>query len=170
MPWNQTFVHTSGPIKGDWQDSVPVAPLILAFVYNLFATFYVFLNARPVHSILEGIVDFLVWAVLIPGVVLAAWGGAFNLWTSPTVGAGGMIICDMDRNALSRECFPELYQIGELELAGVVFAIPSTTVHIASNLTLPAGLGLYTLSFLYMAVWKGARGAGSAPGDRISQD
>lgn len=93
-------------------------------MYNLFATFYVFLNARPVHSILEGIVDFLVWAVLIPGVVLAAWGGAFNLWTSPTVGAGGMIICDMDRNALSRECFPELYQIGELELAGVVFAIP----------------------------------------------
>lgn len=28
MPWNQNFIHTSGPSKGDWQDSVPVAPVI----------------------------------------------------------------------------------------------------------------------------------------------
>lgn len=82
------------------------------------------MNARPVHSIVEGIVDFLVWTVLIPGVVFAAWGGVFNLWTSPSVSAGGMVICDVGRNALSRECFPALYQIGELELAGVVFATP----------------------------------------------
>ncbi|KAL1970189.1 hypothetical protein VTN77DRAFT_6594 [Rasamsonia byssochlamydoides] len=129
MPWNQNFVHTNGPIKGDWQDSIPVVPLGLAFVYNLFATIYVLWNAQPVHSIFEGIVDFLIWAALIPGVVFAAWGGVFNLWTSATVEANGMVYCDMDMNALSRWCFPALYQIGELELAGVVFAIPVWLMH-----------------------------------------
>jgi hypothetical protein len=77
-----------------------------------------------VYPILEGIVDFLIWSVLVPGVVLAAWGGAFNLWHSPTAGAGGMILCDLAINASSRECYPQLYQVGELELAGIIFAIP----------------------------------------------
>jgi hypothetical protein len=27
IPWNENFVHTNGPSKGDWQDSIPVAPV-----------------------------------------------------------------------------------------------------------------------------------------------
>lgn len=37
--------------------------------------------------------------------------------------AGSMVVCDTGMNMFSKECNPELYQIGDLELAGVVFAI-----------------------------------------------
>lgn len=26
-PWEENFVHTKGPAKGDWQDGVPIAPV-----------------------------------------------------------------------------------------------------------------------------------------------
>jgi hypothetical protein len=77
-----------------------------------------------VHRAVEGVIDFLIWAALIPGIIFAIWGGVFNLWQRPSIESNGMVICDVGMNALSRECFPELYHIGELELAGIVFAIP----------------------------------------------
>lgn len=85
---------------------------------------YVSRAAQPVPWALESVMDFLVWAGLIPGILFATWGGVFNLWRRPSIESNGMVICDTVVNAYSRECFPELYRIGELELTGIVFAIP----------------------------------------------
>lgn len=27
QPWNMTFVHAKSPIKGDWQDALPIIPV-----------------------------------------------------------------------------------------------------------------------------------------------
>jgi hypothetical protein len=80
-------------------------------------------TARPVPWALESVIDFLVWAALIPGILFAAWGGVFNLWQKPSIQSNGTVVCGTGMNAYSRECFPELYHIGELELAGIVFAL-----------------------------------------------
>lgn len=97
--------------------------LALSFIYNIFHTIHVLWRAKPVHALVNGIVDFLVWAVLIPGIIFAAWGGAFHLWRQPVIEPGGEVLCDIAQNVFSRECYPELYRIGELELGGIVFGI-----------------------------------------------
>ena len=86
------------------------------------------------HPLIDAIVDFLVWALLVPAVTFATWGGSFRLWrtadssmgASGTTGAPGtasegIMLC-MGANALSRECFPALYRIGGLELGGVILS------------------------------------------------
>ncbi|KAH8704751.1 hypothetical protein BGW36DRAFT_392538 [Talaromyces proteolyticus] len=121
--WNRTFVHTSGSVRGDWQDGIPIGPLTLAFLYNIGTAVYVFYTGRAVHLAIELVVDFLVWAALVPGLIFSIWGGTFRLWHRATV-SSNMVMCNSGTNALSRECFPELYHIGFLELAGILLAIP----------------------------------------------
>lgn len=77
---------------------------------------------RSMHTLLLIVLDFIIWGLLIPSITFATWGGSFRLWTSSPLSDGsGAIFCS-GLNAFSRECFPELYTIGTLELAGVVFA------------------------------------------------
>lgn len=90
-------------------------------MFNFLAAYYSLWYAKPVHAVLAASTDLLVWAVLIPGVVFAAWGGTFNLWQSPIIEPAGELLCTNKMNIFAAECFPALYQIGGLELAGVVF-------------------------------------------------
>ncbi|KAL2002630.1 hypothetical protein VTN02DRAFT_6338 [Thermoascus thermophilus] len=129
QPWEENFVHTKGPARGDWQDGVPIAPLALSFTSNILHTIHVLWRAKPVPALASGIVDLLVWALLIPGIVFAAWGGAFRLWRRPVVEQpGGAVLCDVAQNVFSRACYPELYRIGGLELGGIVCGVLVWTV------------------------------------------
>ncbi|KAL1845469.1 hypothetical protein Plec18167_008895 [Paecilomyces lecythidis] len=122
-PWQENFFHSTGS-PGDWQDGFPIAPLLLSFLFNIMNSFYVFKTATPFRGLVTGIFDFLVWAILIPAVTFSAWAGVFNIWKQPTMAmSGSMVICDSGMNMFSKECNPELYKIGSLELAGIVFSI-----------------------------------------------
>lgn len=68
--------------------------------------------------------DFLVWVILGPAVVCAAWGGTFHAWQlhKAVESKGGKeVVCTGKTNeSQSIECFlPALYKIGRLELGGV---------------------------------------------------
>ncbi|OKL55711.1 hypothetical protein UA08_09073 [Talaromyces atroroseus] len=78
---------------------------------------------------MEAIVDFLIWASLMPGLLFATWGGVFNVWQRAVAGSG-MIMCDSSPDFFSKVCSPELYRIGALELAGIVFAVPVLMLHV----------------------------------------
>ena len=65
--------------------------------------------------------DLLVWVLLIPSIVFAIAGGIFWSWADVTRGQNGEIDCGFTFNAFSPECSPIVYQIGRMEIAGVVF-------------------------------------------------
>lgn len=67
--------------------------------------------------------DGLILVTFVPGIVFSLLGDAFRLWTVPVIGPNGEILCDEHMNMWSAACFPELYQIGALELAGVILSI-----------------------------------------------
>lgn len=80
-------------------------------------------TSKAIPFVIEAVIDFFVWATLVPGLVFATWGGVFNVWQKATV-VSGMIMCTPTNNYFSKECFPELYPVGMLELAGITFAVP----------------------------------------------
>ncbi|QKX58912.1 uncharacterized protein TRUGW13939_06040 [Talaromyces rugulosus] len=130
-PWNRTFEHTSGPVRGDWQDGISIAPLALAILHNSYTAVYTAYTARKIPCSVELVMDFLIWAALLPGLIFSIWGGTFNVWRGEQ-GQLAMTLCESGMNAetWSRECFMELYHIGSLELAGIVFAIPLWAMHV----------------------------------------
>ena len=67
--------------------------------------------------------DLFLWIVLIPAITLPAWGGTFNLWGKQIDLIDDVPACSNGVDTLTKACYPDLYQIGELELAGVVFSI-----------------------------------------------
>ncbi|EED23555.1 conserved hypothetical protein [Talaromyces stipitatus ATCC 10500] len=127
--WNHNLEHIHGPEKGDWQDGIPIAPLALAFLYNTCTTIYAVKKGKGVpYHILEVLIDFLILSALAAALVFAIWGGVFNVWStaSTMMGPSGMmmVMCDESSNAFSRECFPELYPLGLIEIAAIGFAVP----------------------------------------------
>ena len=101
----------------------------MAFLYNTFTSIYAMRTAKRVPYVLELTIDFLVWAALVPALVFATWGGVFNVWETATTtmdpnSSGMVVMCDMSTNFWSRECFPDLYPMGLIEIAGIGFGIP----------------------------------------------
>ncbi|EEA28076.1 conserved hypothetical protein [Talaromyces marneffei ATCC 18224] len=127
--WNRNLEHINGPNKGDWQDGVPIAPLAVAFLYNTFTSIYAVRTAKRVPYVLELIMDFVIWAALVPALVFAIWGGVFNVWQTATTtmdpnSSMMMVMCDVSTNFWSRECFPDLYPMGLLEIGAIAFGVP----------------------------------------------
>jgi hypothetical protein len=91
---------------------------VIALLYYFGTTIYMFRATSPVHPAINIGVDFVIWALLIPAITFAAWGGLFNVWR-PAVKTDGEVICDIF-NVLARECSPILYSVGGLELGAVV--------------------------------------------------
>lgn len=85
---------------------------------------YAIKTANRVPYIIEAVVDFLVWAALVPALVFATWGGVFNVWQRAVGDSSGIVMCNLGLNIFSKECWPELYSIGMAELAGIAFAVP----------------------------------------------
>lgn len=57
---------------------------------------------------------------LVPTIALSALGSAFLLWT-PLPPDVLDIVCNQE-NKFTRPCFPELYRLGSLELAAIIFS------------------------------------------------
>jgi len=127
-PWNDNFVHIIGP-SWDWQDALPIVPLAFSFLYNVSTTVYVLWRARPVRHLLHIAVDLVLWMVLIPAIILPAWGGTFNLWGKQIDLSDDVPACSDGADTFTKACYPNLYQIGELELAAVVFSIAVWIMH-----------------------------------------
>ncbi|KAN0076100.1 hypothetical protein V8E54_007370 [Elaphomyces granulatus] len=127
-PWNDNFVHIIGP-SWDWQDTLPIVPLAVSFLYNIFTTVYVLWREKLVHHLLHIAVDLFLWIVFIPAITLPAWGGTFNLWGKQIDLIDDVPACSNGVDTLTKACYPDLYQIGELELAGVVFSIVVWIMH-----------------------------------------
>ncbi|KAL3709830.1 hypothetical protein TMatcc_003621 [Talaromyces marneffei ATCC 18224] len=132
--WNRNLEHINGPNKGDWQDGVPIAPLAVAFLYNTFTSIYAVRTAKRVPYVLELIMDFVIWAALVPALVFAIWGGVFNVWQTATTtmdpnSSMMMVMCDVSTNFWSRECFPDLYPMGLLEIGAIAFGVPVWIFH-----------------------------------------
>jgi len=119
--WDQNFFHAEGPSHGDWQDGMPIGALLFAFLADLAITVYTVRSTKSLHPLINMVVDFLVWGLLIPAVTFAIWGGLFRVWQPAIPDEDGEIVCGI-WNVFARECSPVLYTVGGLELGGVVFA------------------------------------------------
>jgi hypothetical protein len=97
--------------------------LALAILHNSYTAVYAAYAARKIPYSVELVMDFLIWAALLPGLIFSIWGGTFNVWRAEGSQLA-MILCESGLITWSRECFMEVYHIGSLELAGIVFAIP----------------------------------------------
>lgn len=64
--------------------------------------------------------DVTVLIGLVPTIALSALGSAFLLWT-PLPPDVLDIVCNQE-NKFTRLCFPELYRLGSLELAAIIFS------------------------------------------------
>ncbi|KAK2807336.1 hypothetical protein FQN50_005491 [Emmonsiellopsis sp. PD_5] len=131
-PWKRNFVHmnTPTPAPGAWQDGLPIAPLLLSVFFNTISSIYTLTRGKLAHPTFKLTADFLVCAFLIPAMALVISGGAFRLWRPTVKSAGNSITCT-EENVFARECFPELYRVGSMELAGLGFAGATWLLHLS---------------------------------------
>jgi len=129
---NANFINLSGP--GDWNDGLALAPVVLALLYNPLTLFHhlVLRDGKPAHPALHVAVDLLLWAMLVPSIIVAVGGGIFWYWTAgvPSTNNGGVIDCGFSFNAFAPECSPVAYSIGRMEIAGIVFAFLLFVIHL----------------------------------------
>lgn len=140
--WNANFFHNKGPNRGDWTDGMPLGPLVFAFLYHASVLIHaqiqksrgtdVSLGATASLSQLSLIVHTagptLVLLSLFASLLLAIYGSLFRFWQPAVRTQNGLLICNM-LNIFSRECQPTLYDIGSLQIAGIVFGILVWILH-----------------------------------------
>jgi hypothetical protein len=80
-----------------------------------------FRKSRPIHPGIRIVLDLIVWGLSVPAIVFAIASGIFWYWTPAIPSSDGTIDCTFFFNQWSQECNPVAYQIGHLEIAGVVF-------------------------------------------------
>ncbi|KAK2793497.1 hypothetical protein FQN52_001083 [Onygenales sp. PD_12] len=129
-PWKRNFVHMNTLAPGAWQDGLPIAPLLLSVLFNTISSIYTLTRGKLAHPTFKLTADFLVWAFLIPAMALVIWGGAFRLWRPTVKSADNSITCT-EENLFAHECFPELYRMGSMELAGLGFAGATWLLHLS---------------------------------------
>ncbi|KAK2750674.1 hypothetical protein FQN57_002747 [Myotisia sp. PD_48] len=135
----------SVPISGKLQDGIPILPLGLSILINFGLAFYTFLRRRPPHLGIQLGLDLSICTGLVPAVILSAWAGTFRLW-KPTVTNGTNFVMCNEENKYARECFPVLYDLGSLQLAGVIFACACWLLHFS--------FFLYTIYTCQTLGWK----------------
>lgn len=118
--WDAHFEHTDKSVtKGDWQDGLPLASLVIVVCWNVGSALWSLKSGRRVHAGVNLGVDSIVWALLVPGLVFSVWGGLFRFWDIKGDGTGD---CSETVNEFTTKCSPEVLKIGRVELAAVVFA------------------------------------------------
>ena len=80
-----------------------------------------FRKKRPIHPAIRISLDLIVWGLSVPALVFGVLGGIFWYWTDALPSADGTTDCSFFFNAWSQQCSPVAYQIGRLEIAGLVF-------------------------------------------------
>ncbi|OAG38170.1 hypothetical protein AYO21_07630 [Fonsecaea monophora] len=142
--WNANFFHNTGPNRGDWTDGMPLGPLTFAFVYHAIvlgqqrrqqnSRSTEDSSLRPSLSrrglIIHTTVPILVLLSLLPGLLLAGYGSLFRVWQPAVRTQSGILVCNM-LNIFTRECAPTLYDIGNLQLAGIAFGTVVWSLHFA---------------------------------------
>ncbi|RMZ88026.1 hypothetical protein DV736_g4744, partial [Chaetothyriales sp. CBS 134916] len=120
--WNANFFHTAGPIRGDWTDGLPLGPLGLALISTLAMLLYTVIKRKspsPTRATVALYAFILIF--LAPSLVLSGVGSLFRFWQPPAVASqSGVIRCNLT-NIFTRQCQPVLYQVGRLQIAGLVF-------------------------------------------------
>lgn len=132
--WNKNFFHTTGPNRGDWTDGMPLAPLTVAALYHgivsvqarvqkaqrsQVSTGYGVSLSRS-SLIVQTAIPCLILLSLLPALLLAAYGSLFRFWRPAVRTQSGILVCNM-LNIFARECEPTLYDIGNLQIAGITF-------------------------------------------------
>ncbi|KIX04002.1 uncharacterized protein Z518_07555 [Rhinocladiella mackenziei CBS 650.93] len=134
--WNSNFFHNAGPNRGDWTDGMPIGPLAFAFLYHAAALIYTrspksrgsgsnasvsSLSSLSRRSLLiHTTIPVLVLLSLLPALLLAGYGSLFRFWQPAKRTQSGILQCSM-LNVFTRECSPVFYDIGALQIAGIVF-------------------------------------------------
>lgn len=140
--WNANFFHNKGPNRGDWTDGMPLGPLVFAFLYHASVLVHaqiqksrgtdVSLGATaslsPLSLIIHTAGPTVVLLSLFASLLLAAYGSLFRFWQPAVRTQNGLLICNM-LNIFSKECQPTLYDIGNLQIAGIVFGILVWILH-----------------------------------------
>lgn len=80
-----------------------------------------FRKSRLIHPGISLVLDMLVWGMSVPALVFAIVSGIFWYWTPAIASNDGSIDCTFFFNYWSQECNPVAYQIGKLEIAGLIF-------------------------------------------------
>ncbi|KAI4140967.1 MAG: hypothetical protein LQ340_007759 [Diploschistes diacapsis] len=127
---NDNFTNTQG--TGDWSDGLCLAPIIFSLLYNPIALVMhlLFRNKRPIHPAIRIGLDLVVWGLSVPAIVFGILGGVFWYWTQAIPNADGSIDCTFFFNTWSETCTPVAYQIGRLEIAGLVLLFFIFIIHI----------------------------------------
>ena len=142
--WNKNFFHSTGPNRGDWTDGMPLGPLMFAVLYHGIillqgriqkvqrsdvSTGYGASLGRP-SLMIHTAVPCLVLLSLLPALLLAAYGSLFRFWRPAMHTQSGILVCNM-LNIFAQECEPTLYDIGNLQIAGITFGTLVWITHFA---------------------------------------
>ncbi|MCJ1450046.1 hypothetical protein MMC28_000374 [Mycoblastus sanguinarius] len=113
----------------DWTDGLPLAPVLLALIYNpLYLFLLVRRHGRPIHPGWHVAVDLLIWGLAIPAIVFSVGVGWFWVWQPVILDVDGFVPCD-DWNYWSEECQPLIYTLGRMEIAANVFLAFILIIH-----------------------------------------
>jgi hypothetical protein len=132
--WSAHFIHDSGPIRGDWTDSVPLIPLSLILCVDVFVLSHTIRLCHPPAARPMTIVESLILLLLTPALTLSVIGSLFIHFSAAIPENNGSIACSALQNYLSRECSPVLYTVGSLQLLGVVFGCIVWILHVSLTL------------------------------------
>ncbi|KAK2814571.1 hypothetical protein FQN49_008151 [Arthroderma sp. PD_2] len=121
-------VPSSSPVKGRWKDGIPILPLGISILSSVYIAYYTVLRKHSPHLAVQLVLDVLVLLGLVPTIVLSTLGAAFLLWT-PLPPDLLDVVCS-EENKFTRPCFPELYRLGSLELAAIIFACTCWLYHL----------------------------------------
>lgn len=121
--WDRNFFHASGPSRGDWTDGFPIAPLGVAFIFSAVSITSTFVRRQRIPPLASIITYVFILILLLVATVFCGVGSVFPYWQpDATVNQNGVVICNA-LNMFTRECEPMIYQIGGLQIAGIVFCI-----------------------------------------------
>ncbi|EFQ98997.1 hypothetical protein MGYG_02008 [Nannizzia gypsea CBS 118893] len=113
-------VPPSSPVKGRWKDGIPILPLGISILSSIYIVYYTILRRHAPHLAVQLALDVTVLIGLVPTITLSALSSAFLLWT-PLPPDVLDVACNQE-NKFTRPCFPELYRLGSLELAAIIFS------------------------------------------------
>lgn len=127
VQWENTWDDGYG---NDWTDGMPLAPVLLALLYNPFSLFMLirYRRGRAYHPGWDVGVDLIIWALAVPSIVFSVGDGWFWWWQPVMLEVGDFVPCD-EFNFWSKACQPEIYTIGGIEIAANIFLALILVIH-----------------------------------------
>ncbi|EGD95318.1 hypothetical protein TESG_02805 [Trichophyton tonsurans CBS 112818] len=121
-------VPSISPVKGRWKDGIPILPLGISILSSIYIVYYTIIRRHSPLLAVQLALDVTVLLGLVPTIALSALGSAFLLWT-PLPPHVLDIVCNQE-NKFTHPCFPELYRLGSLELAAIIFSCTCGLYHL----------------------------------------